>query len=450
MSSYAQILADGDRHLQSGRSEEAVSCFRRAAASQPEQADPLFRLGLAYKQAGDLKQALPHLLKAMEMAPSVPLIRLHIGEIFYLLGRLDEGEREIEAGASQLQRILRDVQANTARLPRAEAARLLRECASLETVLAQARQMLGEVRFRQLFHRIAVAEPPEPGQVDPAAKPVRIAVLTCLWKRHALSARVLARYQAIRETLRGRVEVLLFAVGSEGDASRRIAEDHGFHYTEHANDPLGAKWNAGLAAIRGHDVDAVLIVGSDDLLDAGYFERCAAALQAGYTFIGLRDFYLFDLATLRLCYWPGYAEGSGRFGEPIGLGRCLHRVLLERSDWRLWEDALNAGLDSSMMQRLAQRYASDAATMRVAVLSCRTHGIPAVDVKSGENIWSFSQMIEGLGRVEYSEPISFFVERFPPPEAFALLALSSQVRQLIALAANPDTVATGVGVAIAA
>lgn len=248
--------------------------------------------------------------------------------------------------------------------------------------------------------------------------PLRIGLLTCLWQRPALTDVVLSHYAALRAAVAPDIELLLLAVGSEGPASRGLAERHGFVYVEHANQPLGAKWNAGAEAFREMSVEALLIVGSDDLLDRPYVEHCAAELRGGARFVGPKDMYFFDQATRRLLYWPGYT--GVREGETTGLGRCIHRRYLEAVGWRLWEDGLESGLDRSMMNRLAPAMSGDEAACRV--VDCRAAGFAPVDVKTATNLWSFDQ-VAGSGRFEYLDPVPLLTAHYPAALVGRILAL---------------------------
>jgi len=219
-----------------------------------------------------------------------------------------------------------------------------------------------------------------------------LGVLTCLWQRHALTYLVLRWYLFLRADLADRLDLLLLAVGSEGATSRILAEASGFQYVEHPNSPLGAKWNAGLAAMRELRPDAVVIVGSDDVVSGNLFSLYADQIARGSRFMGLMDMYFLDLPTRRLCFWPGYPPGI-RHGDILGLGRCLHAELLEANDWRLWEDGLDKGLDGSMNQRLVPQLRTEPRRWNAAVFRCRDHGIGALDIKSSFNLWSFPTVV---------------------------------------------------------
>lgn len=190
----------------------------------------------------------------------------------------------------------------------------------------------------------------------PRPKP-RLCLLTCLWQRPELSQMVLRYYQGAKNTLAD-VELELVAIGSEGDASRQIAEASDFHYFEHANSPLSAKWNFGLQQTRAFDPDGVVLVGSDDLLSASILNHYARCLQQGDLFVGFLDGCFLDLGTSSLCQWHGYAGPkwrARRLAETIGMGRLLARPLLEALDFSLWDgQRADSRLDQLAQTKLAR------------------------------------------------------------------------------------------------
>src|SRR6185369_1510879 len=119
----------------------------------------------------------------------------------------------------------------------------------------------------------------------------------------------------------------------------------GWHETIAPNDPRGAKWNAGLAALRELGVDAVLILGTDDLISPEIFRAAAKAIVSGKPWFGVLDVYVFDAWTRTARYWPGYI-GTKREGETIGTCRTFSRSYLDAHDWKLWPDEARSSLDS--------------------------------------------------------------------------------------------------------
>ncbi len=254
---------------------------------------------------------------------------------------------------------------------------------------------------------------------EPSAR-LRLAVLTCLWRRPALTDIVLGWYATLQGLVRDEMDLALYAVGSEGEASRTLAERHGFHYVEWENRPLGEKWNAGLGAMRDADIDAVVIVGSDDLIDERLMRWYAQEMRAGNRLLGLLDLYFFHAASGDAVRWKGYSEH--RRGETAGLGRCIHRAYLEALDWKLWEDRLEKGLDGSMYRRLATLLSTLPDEPPAVSLWCGDSGMVAADVKTGTNIWSFDHFSED-DTVERVDGLALLGKSFPASLIAALRTL---------------------------
>lgn len=189
---------------------------------------------------------------------------------------------------------------------------------------------------------------------------LRIVLLTCVWQRPALTEIFLDYYQKVAKQLKGEIELILLAVGSEGNSSRDLCEKYGFNYLEYNNLPLSDKWEFGLKNSREFDPDAVIIVGSDDFLSISLFQCYANLLNEGYLFVGISDACFLDLDNPdKILYWKGYGGLNGnrgmpwRLNETLGMGRMYSSLLLEWIDYSLWRDRhINKGLDGVAKDRI--------------------------------------------------------------------------------------------------
>ena len=179
----------------------------------------------------------------------------------------------------------------------------------------------------------------------------RIGLLTAVWQRHDLVDVVLGYYRRLIDGgLPAKWEIIV--VGSEGKASRSLAEKHGAHYVEAPNSPLSDKFNAGALAARDLGVDGLCLVGSDDLLSPRYMRFASSWRPAGPRAVGLRDCYILDFAGWGTWYWPGYK--GAREGRPLGSGVLLSPELLRRLEWQPWMRGLDRNLDGSLHQRVEE------------------------------------------------------------------------------------------------
>ena len=191
-----------------------------------------------------------------------------------------------------------------------------------------------------------------------------LVVITALWKRLPLARVMVQRLHA--------QGVLVVAAGSEGNASREVAEAAGAAYVEVPNTPYGTKWNRVLQASRAFNPSAVMVLGSDDFVSDGLIARWRDRI-ADHPYLGLHDIYFYQpVPTHQLLHWRGYT--NERRGEAIGSARCIRADVLKKVDWKIWPDDLAYGLDGAMTARLQP--------LKVpAHVSTMEPGIEHVDVK---------------------------------------------------------------------
>lgn len=255
---------------------------------------------------------------------------------------------------------------------------------------------------------------------------MRLVVVTALWKRPNLTRLVLHRYQALREALRGQVDLDLVAVGSEGPLSRDLAVEEGWGYVEAPNKPLGAKWNALMPTVRKLDPDGMVVVGSDDWLSKRAFQFYVECINRGVPLCGFRDIYFLDGKSGKTLHFGGYTHPS-RVGESLGLGRCLSREALEALDWHPWWRSLNRGLDFSMMKSL-RRVVPDLKD-RARIVTMQDIGACALDVKTPVGIcrvrsYVGSKLPDGSPNVKWIDQDGtrkLLLKHFPRAEAENLL-----------------------------
>lgn len=217
---------------------------------------------------------------------------------------------------------------------------------------------------------------------------MRLAIVTCVYKRHRLAEVVLGTYRRLQAALANVAAIDLLAVGSEGATSRRLCEDAGFDYVEFPNSPLSRKWNEAVRQARRYDPDAVVIVGSDDVISPALLRSYCTELRRGHLLFGVRDLHFFDVRSARLGYWPGYQTiDSARVGDPIGFGRCIARPILQRTGWNLWPSELRLDRDlSPPALDFLRGFGFEPMSWRLADL-----GAEAVDIKSDFNIKRFEE-----------------------------------------------------------
>lgn len=183
---------------------------------------------------------------------------------------------------------------------------------------------------------------------------MRITVVTAMWGRPHVTSIMLRNLMELRAALAPAIDLRTIVVGSEGEWSLWLARAFGADYVCHVNKPLSDKWGIGVLAAKQHDPDAVVILGSDNVVNKTFFQVWAANLRSGIEYQGLLDSFQYHPVHHQLVWWHGYTDDqkAKRTGEPCGSGRCWSRELLKRLKWRPWDPGMNRGLDWCTTQKL--------------------------------------------------------------------------------------------------
>jgi hypothetical protein len=181
---------------------------------------------------------------------------------------------------------------------------------------------------------------------------MRIALLTTLWSRRHIEARVLAHH-----AIAAPPSWTLIATASPGDPDpvRMLDVPHRWVMRCAPNRPLGAKHNAGLRAARGDGCTHAVVLGSANFLSETYLASVEARIAEDVEHGGVVD----ALAVPRCDetgavhwrserHWPGYGQGWMR-PTIIGTGRWFPLV-----DGGEWPPELESGLDAGLTARLVE------------------------------------------------------------------------------------------------
>jgi hypothetical protein len=171
---------------------------------------------------------------------------------------------------------------------------------------------------------------------------MKIVIMTTMYKRHHLTNYVFSHYNKLKDEFKDIAELIFVVGGSEGETSKKIAEKNNFHYIETPNDPLSKKHNNVLMECKKFNPDAVVLVGSDDVMSKEViFEYIKGVIQE-IEFIGFTDLYFYDK---NLFYFSGYDANVKNM--TLGAGRFFSKSLLDKINWNLWGDIpYNKGLDA--------------------------------------------------------------------------------------------------------
>lgn len=239
---------------------------------------------------------------------------------------------------------------------------------------------------------------------------LKLGVLTCIWKRANLTNIILNYYKKLKqELLEHNIALELVAVGSEGNTSKALCVQNDFDYIEAPNSPLGYKWNSGLVSLKYKKIDAVVIIGSDDLLNKEIFLLYKEAILSGALYVGFSQIYIYDLQGNKILLLKNYGNDVVR---TVGLGRCIHNYYLDMVNWKLWSNKIDKGLDRDMTLRLTNYKSFKENALKHLRFSCESNAFYPVDIKTDTNIWTYSHIKNKSSNIEF-DASNFLENKYP-------------------------------------
>ena len=192
---------------------------------------------------------------------------------------------------------------------------------------------------------------------------MKLAIITALHERYRLTRLFLDYYQ--RLNVEG-VDLGLFCTCTTSEYKMRdlVAEYPLWNASTADNSPLTRKFAASMPPAKEWGADAVMILGSDDFVNADYVRRMLD-VPGHVGFVGNRRVHYIDLGTDQLISQWDMA------GRPIGAGRVLFRSVLDRMDWHPWLDDETTGLDKSMLLALNAINCAKIVKDHPALLDCK-------------------------------------------------------------------------------
>jgi len=209
---------------------------------------------------------------------------------------------------------------------------------------------------------------------------IKIAVITTAYKRPLILDLFLKNFISVKRDIKEWCDLQLFIAGDEEINYGKV---EGCTFIRFENKPLGKKWNSLLDFTKGFDYN--FVTGSDDIFNAQLFESYKPYIYSGYDYLGLLDsyyYYIYYADCIR--YSEGYK--GARQGEPDGGGRLIHKSIIEKLRYKLWDDEIDSGLDWSMTKRIKPFITKS------KFLNGKERGAYFIDIKSDVNITHFNDI----------------------------------------------------------
>lgn len=170
---------------------------------------------------------------------------------------------------------------------------------------------------------------------------MKLALIIAIYDRHDLDRITLSRFK--EQAAKFGFEIIV--AGSEGNISKAIAK--GCHYIEVPNNPLSNKHNALIKKAQELNVDGVVLMGSDDMVNDEYWQWVLTLSKDETKLIGLSDLYFYSTYRKSLYYFD-----KNKQGQSIGAGRFFSKYVLDKMEWKLWDNGLPKSLDRNCSERL--------------------------------------------------------------------------------------------------
>jgi len=235
---------------------------------------------------------------------------------------------------------------------------------------------------------------------------MKFGILTPIWKRPALT-RLFLDYYTSMLLLHGfgynqEQSFEHLCVVSPGDKENADLPKlyPSVHFVSAPNMPLSDKHNIGMQALREYDLDAVLLIPSDDFFTASYFYEMAKALDEGHDAARVEALYFYDPPTDRLLYGSHLGTGAGFM---------FSRDLLNRIEWQAWRPGGTSGMDNNMFSKIVR-----------PTRNCKSFpgmgDFVGVDIKGPESLNHFDIAWNSKGswtQQPAGTALSFFTNHFP-------------------------------------
>lgn len=147
----------------------------------------------------------------------------------------------------------------------------------------------------------------------------------------------------------------VFVVGSNKE-EEEVVKENGCFFIHSENKPLSNKWQKGVDFIKEKNVyDALMIVGSDDLLSKKYVEK-AIKHTPNFSLIGKSQWFILrkskDYKSNIVDNLYELKYDMPKILEPLGSGRVYSKAFLDKINWKLFFSGENSLLDTHAFMKI--------------------------------------------------------------------------------------------------
>lgn len=156
--------------------------------------------------------------------------------------------------------------------------------------------------------------------------------------------------------LKNQTMLIEILVVGDSDTEKKVAQNCGCHYIEHENKPLSKKWQAGIAAAKKMNPDAIMICGSDSWITPKWCEIVFPYTRV-HDLVGINNFYACRAYPKKKVNIIHREYKGHRSNLPVGSGRMFSKRILEKVDWVIYPGSKNKALDSQSYRTIMKHKA---------------------------------------------------------------------------------------------
>ena len=235
---------------------------------------------------------------------------------------------------------------------------------------------------------------------------IRIGIVTPAYKRYSLLEKYCIYINKLNIFCKQNSIELIPVLVSDDNKIKKIAIKNKIKFLQYKNSPLSKKWNYGVSYFKDKEIDAVIILGSDNFISYQIIEVYKnIILDKNIDIFGFTDIYYWDSIRKKPYYFPGYKD-LRRYGEPIGAGRLLKRSALEKMNWKVWTLDKDSGLDRHLHERINKLKIRQSVKSLFKMNQAKEGSGWIIDVKGcGESITEFGALKHSLIPVKNDEKL---------------------------------------------
>ncbi len=187
--------------------------------------------------------------------------------------------------------------------------------------------------------------------------------------------KVLNLWCAQIKRIRRELDMFIPAVVVSEEEDKWLCSQYGIWHITHPNNKtkVTEKWNIAMKYMQSIGMDAVTILGSDDIISTEFYSKVFEEINRGTDLVGVTNAYFFcgqGVDRGKLVKLQGRAM--------LGIGKTVSKRVLDEADWFLWRKEKGWGMDAMAQQEIDKHNPTKAIIDEIIV-----------DVKTRENLNSF-------------------------------------------------------------